>query len=320
MIEVNNYIISALEASKNKLSKEAVNHIQDYLKTQLHSDGGFVDRAGVADTYYSMFGYTLAFLFDVNLDIEKEKSFLNKWIANNSIDFIHTVSLLRCFMLIHAIELKSKTGLILNKLSKSEFLRKQAQNIIAKQEVKANSQLLDVLEEYYTQDKGYNQNFKNNVKANVYATFIAWTLFQDLKIDLENIDLKCVERLIREDGSFVNESTSNSGVTTATSAGLIMTYTDKNKMNKTTQWIKSKWIDQGGFIAADDIPIADLLSTSTALLALKIAGESLDVYKEKCQNFVNLHWDGSGGFFGSVADTRPDCEYTYYALLTLGLL
>ena len=83
---------------------------------------------------------------------------------------------------------------------------------------------------------------------------------------------------------------------------------------------KNMWNTHGGFIAAEGIGIADLLSTSTALLALKLSGESLELYSDKCTEFINLHWDNSGGFFGSVADTRPDCEYTYYALLALGLI
>ena len=73
-------------------------------------------------------------------------------------------------------------------------------------------------------------------------------------------------------------------------------------------------------MAAEGVIIADLLSTSTVLLALKVAGESMSLYSDKCSEFINLHWDNSGGFFGSVADTRPDCEYTYYALLALGLI
>jgi len=33
-----------------------------------------------------------------------------------------------------------------------------------------------------------------------------------------------------------------------------------------------------------------------------------------------LHWDESGGFFGSIADMTCDVEYTYYALLGIGIL
>ena len=76
MLEVNNSILEALEQSRNKLSDEAINHIKKYLLTQLHPDGGFVDRAGNQDPYYSVFGYTLAFVFDLDISIEKQLSFL----------------------------------------------------------------------------------------------------------------------------------------------------------------------------------------------------------------------------------------------------
>lgn len=73
-------------------------------------------------------------------------------------------------------------------------------------------------------------------------------------------------------------------------------------------------------MAAKDVPVSDLLSTATALLALKLSGENMDSFAENSLNFINLHWDESGGFFGSIADMSCDVEYTYYALLALGVL
>lgn len=77
---------------------------------------------------------------------------------------------------------------------------------------------------------------------------------------------------------------------------------------------------KGGFRAVALAPIPDLLSTATALCALSVTGHPLDEIRESCTGFVDGLWHDNGGFSGHWADRIPDCEYTYYALLSLGLL
>ena len=76
----------------------------------------------------------------------------------------------------------------------------------------------------------------------------------------------------------------------------------------------------GGFRAAFLAPMADLLSTATALCALRALGQPLDGIREAGLDFVDSLWHDSGGFLGHALDLTPDCEYTYYALLSLGVL
>jgi len=77
---------------------------------------------------------------------------------------------------------------------------------------------------------------------------------------------------------------------------------------------------KGGFKAAAFAPIPDLLSTATALCALGALGAPLGSLKDSCARFVESLWDESGGFRGHWADRAADCEYTHYALLSLGIL
>lgn len=321
MVEVNRYILETLEHSRNKLSTEAISQIKKFLMSQLHTEGGFMDRAGKPDPYYSVFGYTLAFVLDLEIPINKQNAFLERWSLNHEIDFVHAVSLMQCKILISVIQLKSQ-GKIVNQLSRSEFLRGVARKKIVKNIIQESDDLLKIIESFRSKNNGFNQAHKNADNASTYATFLAWTLFQDLGLLKNERELiESIYSLKQDDGSFVNEIRSFSGVTTATSAGLIMlTSKQETGQEESILWLKSRWIVQGGFVAAEGLPIADLLSTSTALLALKMAGDSIINYSETCAEFINLHWDSSGGFFGSVADLHPDCEYTYYALLTLGLI
>jgi hypothetical protein len=69
-----------------------------------------------------------------------------------------------------------------------------------------------------------------------------------------------------------------------------------------------------------DAPMADLLSTATALHALARMKVPLEGVGQPCAAFVLDLMTPQGGFAGSAADPEPDCEYTYYGLIALGHL
>ena len=90
---------------------------------------------------------------------------------------------------------------------------------------------------------------------------------------------------------------------------------------QTVDWLLARHDPQtGGFFAAQDAPLPDLLSTATALFTLSLMNIPIDNLRSQSTEFVQLLWDDTGGFCGSPADTVPDCEYTFYALLALGCL
>lgn len=76
----------------------------------------------------------------------------------------------------------------------------------------------------------------------------------------------------------------------------------------------------GGFAATDHLGAADLLSTATALFALRTLNADLDLIRRPCLSYIETLWRDSGGFAGHVADEIEDVEYTFYALLSIGCL
>jgi hypothetical protein len=319
----NETILAALQNSRQNLSDDAIQHICGFLKSGLHEDGGFVNRGGVPDPYYSVFGYSLSFVLGLELPVQKQWLFLQSWAKNDEIDLVHAISLLQCSLLISAIEMKQKAGSSGKALSSFGFFEKIAREKLIRKVKKEGMDWLDIVASYRSQDGGFNHNRKNAEKGSVYANFLVWCLYQDLELDDLSLDevLKGLKELQLSDGSFANENGASTGVTSASSAALIMNLADGSQnCSATINWLKNRWIAPGGFVVAEELPIADLLSTATALLALDHAGVSMIPYAEKCSEFVNMHWDNSGGFFGSIADMHCDCEYTYYALLALGLI
>jgi prenyltransferase beta subunit len=76
----------------------------------------------------------------------------------------------------------------------------------------------------------------------------------------------------------------------------------------------------GGFAATDQLNSADLLSTATALFALRTCRADLYPVRRSCLEFIESLWRDSGGFAGHAADEIEDVEYTFYALLSIGCL
>jgi hypothetical protein len=76
----------------------------------------------------------------------------------------------------------------------------------------------------------------------------------------------------------------------------------------------------GGFRAASGRPVPDLLSTAVALFALRLAGGADSSARTSHLAFVASLWNDDGGFSATVDDIASDCEYTFYALLAMGVL
>ncbi|WP_421919520.1 prenyltransferase/squalene oxidase repeat-containing protein [Marinifilum sp.] len=316
-INCNQKILEALLSAREVLSEDAQNRIISFLHSQKCESGGFVDKAGKSDLYYSVFGYTLALVFDMKLNLDQEKNFLAEFDQRN-LDFVHSVCLVRAFYLVHLIDIRQKSGFNASKYLRFNF----AKNLIIGQLVTRTmsdcTEVLWDLESYIAGDEGYNHNAKEEEQSTVYANYLMWTLYQDLQIEADSIEeiQNANLSLILDNGSYANESNSSDGVTSATAAGMMMNLGNE----KSKEWLLERRSKKGGFVAAKDVPVSDLLSTATALLAIKMSGEKMESFSENSLDFINLHWDESGGFFGSIADTNCDVEYTYYALLGLGVL
>ncbi|MDE5423257.1 terpene cyclase/mutase family protein [Ancylomarina sp. DW003] len=320
MTNCNQEILKALFRTKDLLSEDALLQIRQFVDQAKYENGGFQDRAGKPDIYYSVFGYTLAFAYDIKLDLEKEFRFLEGWNQKQNADLIHAVCYIRCYYLLLVLEQKQKFNLKVDVSDFDGFIAKLVMKRMIKKLRKNCQSYFDLIEEYKAKDGGYNHNKKQADQATVYASFLVWTLFQDLNEEaVLNTITNQLEELKCKDASFANDNASQSGVSSATAAGIIMTG-NRERNRSSIQYLKQNYTPRGGFKAASGLPIADVLSTSTALLALYLAGENLQELSEKSLDFINLHWDESGGFFGSIADMTCDVEYTYYALLGIGIL
>ena len=91
------------------------------------------------------------------------------------------------------------------------------------------------------------------------------------------------------------------------------------KVQKDVGQLFSYFETSKGFKSFKEVENADLLSTAVALFTLKTVGADIRIVVPDCLDFVQQNYD-QGAFLSGDGDEVQDLEYTFYGLLTLGML
>ena len=142
-------------------------------------------------------------------------------------------------------------------------------------------------------------------RHSIYQSFLAWGALQDLGCQPKPFPLR--------DGTFADTTPTTAATVT------LLRQMQAPVPEQAVQWLLARAHPAGGFSATKEVQIPDLLSTATALHALSGQHVPLAHLKEKTLDFLDTLWTGRA-FCGNWSDDKSDCEYTYYALLTMGHL
>jgi hypothetical protein len=161
-------------------------------------------------------------------------------------------------------------------------------------------------------------------QGSIYGCFLALGALQDTGGAVADPArfLACVRALARPDGAYVSEPGMELATTNATVGGILLLRAFGEPVPRVTlDWLAAQADEaEGGFRAGSLVPMPDLVSTATALFALRAAGAPLDRLHEPCRRFVEGLWAEDGGFRAFWTDDAPDSEHTFYGLLSLGCL
>jgi len=262
-----------------------------------NGSGGFVDRAGHTDLYYTVFGIECLLALQQDLPTESLRSYLQKFAAGDDLDFIHICCLTHCWA-------------ALAKQDEPAALDSQIRQAMANH-----------IEKRRTPDGGYNVT-PDAGHGSAYGCFMAYSAYQNLRIDPPDPQAigDCINQLKQPGGGFANDNTVTTPTTPATAAAVTLQRQLNHALDpQTGQWLIGCQV-QGGFLATGAAPMPDLLSTATALHALSSFEIDLEPYRETCLDYVDSLWTNKGAFHGNWADNDLDVEYTYYGLLALGHL
>ena len=269
--------------------------VEKFIRSKFNDDGGFSDRAGRSDLYYTVFGIESLIALDADLPKAAIDDYLRS-IKISDLDFVHLTCLGRCMADVC-----------------------HAENI----DTDFKNDIITELKQYRSSDGGIS-NIKNSQHGTMYGCFLGVGLYQDMQVEIPGKAelIACVESLSRDGGSYANEPAMTKGATSSTAAAITLQhFMDCPIRPESLDWLIKQMHPRGGFIALPAVPIADMLSTATALHGLAASSVKLPGRaKEDCLDFIDSLWSDKGGFCGSGADQAVDCEYTYYGLMAIGHL
>ena len=267
--------------------------VRDFYLQRLNADGGFQNRAGDSDLYYTVFGLEGLAALEQEMPAATPR-FLERIGTGGDLDFVHLTCLARAWATVR---------------------RAGAPDPV-------RESLVRRLETHRAADGGYPVGGAHE-EGTPYGSFLALGALEDLGVEPPDRAsmLTSVLRMRAADGGFANHAGAAEGSTPATAAAvLVMRHLDAEPDARVADWLLARCHADGGFFAAPAVPVPDLLSTATALHALVAMHADISRIKEPCLDFVDSLWTNAGGFCGSWLDQTLDCEYTYYGLLALGHL
>ena len=279
-----------------KLLGQSTELVRGFLLRQQNEDGGFQDRSGKSDLYYTVFGLDGLLALQSEIPRARIAAYLKSFGDGEGLDFVHLCCLARAWAAIS--------------------------NQARPESSPPTTEIVRRIEAFRARDGGYH-SARGCEFGTAYAAFLAVGAYQDLKAEWRD-PMRLVQSLKfleTNDGAWANERYVKVGSTNATAAVITTLRNLSVPVNQSAgDWLLARWHPEGGFLAAPGAPIPDLLSTATALHALAGLQVSFAAVKEKCLHFIDTLWTNEGAFHGQWADDPVDCEYTYYGLLALGHL
>jgi hypothetical protein len=274
--------------------------VVDFLGSLAAPGGGYVDRGGRADLYYTSFALDALVALDAfspdDPHAMRTRGFLEGFGTGAGLDFVHRACLARAWAA------QPPEGLPPE--------RREA--------------MLAGVAEHRSADGGYSAR-RGADRGTAYGCFLGVNARADLRSPVPpqggeaDAIVACLEAVRARDGGWANTPDQPEGSTTATAAAVsVLRSLDRPVPADVGGWILARRHPAGGFTAAPDAPIPDLLSTAVALHALDALEVPWRQWREDVLDYVDSLWTAAGAFHGSWADDDADAEYTFYGLVALG--
>jgi prenyltransferase beta subunit len=276
------------------LLSDSTGLVAAFFNERYDTDGGFRNRAGDVDLYYTVFGLEGLAALRAPARPDATRAFLTTFGDGASLDFVHLSCLARCWA-------NLPEGL---------------------PPADVRERMIARIERFRAADGGFSTEPGDEI-GSAYGAFVAMGAYQDLRAPVSNPEglARSILSLMTADGGLSNAPDAPVGITPATAGGIaLLRQLDVPVPASLGDWLLARAHPQGGFCAIPDAPLPDLLSTATALHGLVSMHVDIGPVKEPCLDFLDSLWTNRGGFYGHWEDDEVDCEYTYYALLALGHL
>lgn len=284
-------LFRALLDGKRCLGTDAIKRMRHFLTDRKSVGEAFVNKGGEPDIYYTSFGWALAYVLGLSLDREVMRHYLES-LDQASMDLVHYAAYRRC-------ELTQRF------FNVPEWLAGHMP-IIGNWANPVSVHPFNVVD------------YPNQDPDSPYSRFIYRGCLEDCGQEVDQRTLNCFAAYRVANGGFSNRRGDLVASVNATAAALmVIGQEDGYCKNDDLDYLLHVQDPSGGFRADVTAPVPDLLSTATALFALRCYGVSPLVSP---RDFIEAHWLDNGGFGATLWDEEGDVEYLFYGLLALGSL
>lgn len=254
-----------------QLDETSQKEIRLFIESQQHVSGGFTDRGGNPDLYYSLFGLWVSAALNMDESLEKLTKF------------------------IHRKEKKEKAGI-------DFFTSFLIRSFLQENSFKKPSQL-SLVQLFFRKGSSINTIYL------VFLFLLTFDFFYGKRKPLLFL-ARVVLLFYRPPG--------DSPCSICSAYTVARVYSGIN-VKKQTRQLFSYFEKMKGFKIFQNAETADLLSTAVALFALRKGNADLRLVAPDCLHLIQQNYD-TGAFLSGDGDNSRDLEYTFYGLLSLGIL
>src|SRR3954464_10864952 len=174
---------------------EASDLVRQFLWSLQNADGGFNDRGGNSDLYYTAFALEGLIALREQLPVEAVTRYLRGFGEGAGLDFVHLACLARAWASVSIDAVDGAT----------------------------RDAIVSRIESHRTADGGYD-SVPNAKSGTLYACFLAWGAYQDLRREMPapNAMVGCIASLRAEDGGYANQRNLPMGLTPSTAAAVTL--------------------------------------------------------------------------------------------------
>jgi len=289
-------MIVLLRKAVNILDEQGRAEVLQFTLSQQNPDGGFRDRGGRSDLYYSLFGLLILkgarggekgagsrkqrsnFTLESNPELIDESILKLKQFADHQATTEITGFIERCCLVLIQKELKAR-----------RFLRIQSLWSLGKSFLKE----------------------RHSINLS-YRSFVLF-LTLDAVFPFPLIFKEMAKRMLAH--TTVDQHSPCSEI-----AAKVFIHKMLNQDGPHEQKLLASFaFASGGFKAFAHLNNADMLSTAVALFALTYSGHDIRLLMPSCLDFIEQNYS-EGAFLSGDGDLTADVEYTFYGLLALGVL
>jgi len=290
-IPIYSQMIAILRNALDMLDEQGRGEVIRFFLGQQNADGGFHDRGGKSDLYYSLFGVMLlrAAELEDGEPFERES-------AERNMNFT-SESLLNLSQFISGQSTAKVSGFI-----------EQCCLVLLQKELKTTrfSRIKSLI---HLGRSFWKERYSINLS---YRSFVLF-LTLDAVLPFRGILMRVAERMLVR--TTVDEHSPCSEVAARVFLQKMMNRKEPDELNLLDSFVGTS----GGFKTFQHQDQADMLSTAVALFVLDYVGYDLRLLKPDCLDFIQQNYS-DGAFLSGDGDQTADVEYTFYGLLALGVL